>query len=111
MFFIIPLLNLLGLDIESINMPIFHQTAGLLAIILGLMLLFSSFNVEKHLMNIILIIYLRFAIQIIIVINIFLIPDIAFGLLIFGLINLIFAIITLYLIKSSNLSLNILKNI
>ncbi|MFX1566805.1 MAG: hypothetical protein ACFFCV_00400 [Promethearchaeota archaeon] len=108
-FFIVPLLNLLGLDINRLDYPIFAQTAGLLAIIIGLMLSFSAFNVEKYLLNILLIIILRLAIQIVIYINIVLIPTIGLGLLIFGLIDLFFAIISLYLIKASGLKFNIFK--
>ena len=108
-FFIVPLLNLLGLNITRLDYPIFAHTAGLLAIIIGLMLSFSAYNVEKYLLNIILIIILRLIIQIVIYINIFLIPTIGLGLLIFGLIDLIFALITIYLIKTSNLPFNIFK--
>ena len=108
-FFIVPLLNLLGLNITQLDYPIFAHTAGLLAIIIGLMLSFSAYNVEKYLLNIILIIYLRLIIQIVIYINIVLIPTIGLGLFIFGLIDLIFALITIYLIKTSNLSFNIFK--
>jgi len=108
-FFLVPLLNLLGANITQLQYPIFSQTAGLLAIILGLILLFSSLNVEKYTLNIILITVLRFAIQIIIIINIIIIPEIAFGLFLFGLIDLIFAIITIYLLLKGNLSFNILK--
>jgi hypothetical protein len=108
-FFISPLLNLLGLDNVSINIPMFHQTAGLLAIILGLILFFSSLDVEKYLLNIVLIIYLRFLIQIILVINILLISQIAWGLIMFGVIDFIFAIISIYLIRVSHFNLNIIK--
>lgn len=108
-FFIIPLLNLLGLNITKLDYPIFAHTAGLLAIIIGLMLSFSAYNVEKYLLNIILIIILRLIIQIVIYVNIVLIPTIGLGLLIFGLIDLIFALITIYLIKASNLPFNIFK--
>ncbi len=108
-FFIVPLLNLLGLNITKLDYPIFAHTAGLLAIIIGLMLSFSAYNVEKYLLNIILIIILRLIIQIVIYVNIVLIPTIGLGLLIFGLIDLIFALITIYLIKTSNLPFNIFK--
>ena len=108
-FFIMPLLNLLGLNITKLDYPIFAHTAGLLAIIIGLILSFSAYNVEKYLLNIILIIILRLIIQIVIFINIVLIPTIGLGLLIFGLIDLIFALITIYLIKTSNLPFNIFK--
>ena len=108
-FFIIPLLNLLGLNITKLDYPIFAHTAGLLAIIIGLMLSFSAYNVEKYLLNIILIIILRLIIQIVIYVNIVLIPTIGLGLLIFGLIDLIFALITIYLIKTLNLPFNIFK--
>lgn len=108
-FFIVPLLNLLGLNITKLDYPIFAHTAGLLAIIIGLMLSFSAYNVEKYLLNIILIIILRLIIQIVIYVNIVLIPTIGLGLLIFGLIDLIFALITIYLIKASNLPFNIFK--
>jgi len=108
-FFIVPLLNLLGLNITKLDYPIFAHTAGLLAIIIGLMLSFSAYNVEKYLLNIILIIILCLIIQIVIYVNIVLIPTIGLGLLIFGLIDLIFALITIYLIKTSNLPFNIFK--
>lgn len=108
-FFIIPLLNLLGLNITKLDYPIFAHTAGLLAIIIGLMLSFSAYNVEKYLLNILLIIILCLIIQIVIYVNIVLIPTIGLGLLIFGLIDLIFALITIYLIKTSNLPFNIFK--
>lgn len=108
-FFIIPLLNLLGLNVTQLDYPIFAHTAGLLAIIIGLMLSFSAYNVEKYLLNIILIIILCLIIQIVIYVNIVLIPTIGLGLLIFGLIDLIFALITICLIKTSNLPFNIFK--
>lgn len=108
-FFIVPLLNLLGLNITQLDYPIFAHTAGLLAIILGTILSFSAQNVEKYLLNIVLIIILRLAIQIVICVNVFLIPAIGLGLFIFGLIDLIFALITIYLIKTANLSFNIFK--
>ncbi len=108
-FFIMPLLNLLGLNITRLDYPIFAHTAGLLAIIIGLILSFSAYNVEKYLLNIILIIILRLIIQIVIFINIVLIPTIGLGLLIFGLIDLVFALLTIYLIKTSNLPFNIFK--
>ncbi|MFW9998590.1 MAG: hypothetical protein ACFE9Q_01635 [Candidatus Hodarchaeota archaeon] len=108
-FFIIPLLNLLGASITQLEFPIFSQTGGLLAIILGLILSFSSQNIEKYLLNIILITILRFLIQIIIIINIVIIPEIAIGLLLFGLMDIIFALITIYLIRIAKLSFNIFK--
>lgn len=108
-FFIVPLLNLLGANISQLEFPIFSQTGGLLAIILGLILLFSSLNIEKYLLNIILITILRFTIQIIIIINMIMIPEIAVGLLLFGLMDIIFALITIYLMRRANLSFNIFK--
>ncbi|MFX0018452.1 MAG: hypothetical protein ACFFAK_16495 [Promethearchaeota archaeon] len=110
-FFIVPLLNLMGLNILQIEYPIFTHTAGLLAVILGLILLFSAFNIKKFLNNIIFIILLRFIIQIVIIVNIFIIPTICIGLVLFGLIDLIFAILTIHFIKISGLSFNIIKNI
>ena len=108
-FFIVPLLNLLGLNITQLEYPIFAHTGGLLAIIIGLMLSFSAYDVERYLLNIILIIILRLIIQIVIIVNIFLIPTIGLGLLIFGSIDLIFALITIFLIKTSNLPFNLFK--
>lgn len=108
-FFIVPLLNMMGLDIIQLDFPMFSHTAGLLAIIIGLILLFSSQNVEKFLLNIILITVLRFAIQIVIYVNIFLIPTIAIGLFAFAMIDLVFAIITIYLIRTSGLSFNLFQ--
>ncbi len=108
-FAIVPLLNLLGAGISELKYPTFNQTAGLLAIIIGLILALSSFNIENYLINIILIIILRFTIQIIIFINIFNLPEIASGLLVFGIIDLIFAIITIYLMKVLEYSFNTLK--
>ena len=108
-FFLVPLLNLLGANITQLQYPIFSQTAGLLAMILGFILLFSSLNVEKYSLNIIFIIILRFTIQIVIIVNIINIPEIAFGLFLFGLMDLIFAVITIYLMTKGNLSFNILK--
>ena len=108
-FFIVPLLNMMGLDIIQLDFPMFSHTAGLLAIIIGLILLFSSQNVEKFLLNIILITVLRFAIQIVIYVNIFLIPTIAIGLFAFAMIDLVFAIITIYLIKTSGLPFNLFQ--
>jgi hypothetical protein len=108
-FFLVSLLNLLGATLNHLEYPIFSQTAGLLAIILGLILSFSSINVEKYLLNILLITILRFAIQIIIILNMIYIPEIVFGLLLFGLVDLIFAIITIYLTRKAKLSLNIFK--
>ena len=108
-FFIVPLLNLLGANISQLDYPIFSQTGGLLAIILGLILSFSSFNIEKYLLNILWIIILRFSIQIIIIFNMVSIPSIAIGLLLFGLVDFAFAIITIYLIQVSELSFNFFK--
>ena len=108
-FFLVPLMNLLGANITQLQYPIFSQTAGLLAMILGFILLFSSLNVEKYSLNIIFIIILRFTIQIVIIVNIINIPEIAFGLFLFGLMDLIFAVITIYLMTKGNLSFNILK--
>jgi len=109
LFFVIPLLNLIGANIILLEYPIFSQTGGLLAIILGLILTLSSLNVEKYLLNIILITVLRFAIQIIIIINMIMIPEIAIGLLLFGLMDVIFAIVTIYLLRMSKLSFNLFK--
>jgi hypothetical protein len=103
--FLVPLLNLMGLSLINLRYPIFNQTAGLLAIILGFILCISALNIKKFLINIIFIIILRFAIQIIIIINIFLVPEIRTGLLWFGLIDLIFAFISLYLIKVTGLKI------
>ncbi len=108
-FFIVPLLNMMGLNITQLDIPMFSHTAGLLAIIIGLILLFSSQNVEKFLLNIILITILRFAIQIVIYVNIFLVPTIAIGLVMFAMIDLVFALITIYLIKVSGLTFNLFK--
>ena len=108
-FFIVPLLNLLGANIAQLEFPIFSQTGGLLAIILGLILLFSSLNIEKYLLNIILITILRFSIQILIIINMIMIPEIAIGLFLFGLMDIIFALITIYLMRIAKLSFNIFK--
>ncbi|MFX1492903.1 MAG: hypothetical protein ACFFBZ_01335 [Promethearchaeota archaeon] len=110
-FFIVPLLNLMGLNIVQLDYPIFAHTAGLLAIILGFILFFSALNVKKFLNNILFIIILRFTIQIVIIVNIFILPAISIGLFLFGLIDLIFAILTIYFIKISSLSFNIFKNI
>ncbi|MFW9970687.1 MAG: hypothetical protein ACFFDF_10840 [Candidatus Odinarchaeota archaeon] len=108
-FFIMSLLNLLGANITQLEYPIFSQTGGLLAIILGFILIFSSLNVKKYLLNIVMITILRFAIQIVIIFNIIVFPEISIGLLLFGLIDLIFAIITIYLMKISKLSFNLFK--
>ncbi len=108
-FLILPLFNLLGANITYIQFPIFSQTGGLLAIILGLILIFSSLNIDKYLLNIVLITVLRFAIQVIILINMIKIPEIAIGLLLFGLMDLVFAIITIYLMRKANLTFNIFK--
>ncbi|MFX1467767.1 MAG: hypothetical protein ACFFB8_03820 [Promethearchaeota archaeon] len=108
-FLILPLFNLLGANITYIQFPIFSQTGGLLAIILGLILIFSSLNIDKYLLNIVLITVLRFAIQVIILINMIKIPEIATGLLLFGLMDLVLAIITIYLMRKANLPFNIFK--
>ncbi|MFX0039541.1 MAG: hypothetical protein ACFFCY_09310 [Promethearchaeota archaeon] len=108
-FFIIPLLNLLGANITQLEYPIFSQTGGLLAIILGLILTFSSLNIEKYMLNIILITVLRFTIQIIIIFNIIIIPEISVGLLLFGLMDIVFAIITIFLMRISKSPFNLFK--
>lgn len=109
LFFIIPLLSLLGANITQLDFPIFSQTAGLLAIIIGLILSFSSLNIEKYLLNIIIITILRFAIQLIIIFNMIIMPEIGIGLLLFGLMDIVFAIITILLMRIANLSFNIFK--
>lgn len=108
-FLIVPLFNLLGANITQLDYPIFSQTGGLLSIFIGLFLLFSSLNIEKYILNIILITILRFTVQIVLIVNIILMPEIAIGLFLFGLMDLIFAIITIYLMRKANLSFNIMK--
>lgn len=108
-FFIIPLLNLLGANITQLDYPIFSQTGGLLSIFIGLFLLFSSLNIEKYILNIILITILRFTVQIVLIVNIILMPEIAIGLLLFGLMDIIFALITIYLMRIANLPFNLFK--
>ncbi|HUW91120.1 MAG TPA: hypothetical protein VMV43_11465 [Candidatus Nanopelagicaceae bacterium] len=108
-FLIVPLFNLLGAKITQLDYPIFSQTGGLLSIFIGLFLLFSSLNIEKYILNIILIIILRFTVQIVLIVNIILMPEMAIGLFLFGLMDLIFAIITIYLMRNANLSFNIMK--
>jgi len=108
-FLIVPLFNLLGANITQLDYPIFSQTGGLLSIFIGLFLLFSSLNIEKYILNIILITILRFTIQIVLIVNIILMPEIAIELFLFGLMDLIFAIITIYLMRKANLSFNIMK--
>ena len=108
-FLIVPLFNLLGANISQLDYPIFSQTGGLLSIFIGLFLLFSSLNIEKYILNIILITILRFTVQIVLIVNIILMPEIAIGLFLFGLMDLIFAIITIYLMRKANLSFNIMK--
>ncbi|MFX1501149.1 MAG: hypothetical protein ACFFDH_09330, partial [Promethearchaeota archaeon] len=76
-----------------------------------LILTCSSLDVEKYMFNIIAITYLRFAIQIVIIVNMFQIPAMALGLLLFGIMDLIFGIISIYLIKVNGFSLNIFNNI
>ena len=108
-FLIVPLFNLLGANITQLDYPIFSQTGGLLSIFIGLFLLFSSLNIEKYILNIILITILRFTVQIVLIVNIILMPEIAIELFLFGLMDLIFAIITIYLMRKANLSFNIMK--
>ena len=108
-FLIIPLFNLLGANITQLDYPIFSQTGGLLSIFIGLFLLFSSLNIEKYILNIILITILRFTVQIVLIVNIMLMPEIAIGLILFGLMDIIFALITIYLMRIANLSFNIFK--
>ena len=108
-FLIVPLFNFLGANITILDYPIFSQTGGLLSIFIGLFLLFSSLNIEKYILNIILITILRFTVQIVLIVNIILMPEIAIGLFLFGLMDLIFAIITIYLVRKANLSFNIMK--
>ena len=108
-FLIVPLFNLLGANITQLDYPIFSQTGGLLSIFIGLFLLFSSLNIEKYLLNIVLITILRVTVQIVLIVNIILMPEIAIGLFLFGLMDLIFAIITIYLVRKANLSFNIMK--
>lgn len=108
-FLIVPLFNLLGANITQLDYPIFSQTGGLLSIFIGLILLFSSLNIEKYILNIILITILRFTVQIVLIVNIMLMPEIAIGLLLFGLMDIIFALITIYLMRIANLSFNIFK--
>ena len=108
-FLIVPLFNLLGANITQLDYPIFSQTGGLLSIFIGLILLFSSLNIEKYILNIILITILRFTVQIVLIFNSLLMPEIAIGLLLFGLMDIIFALITIYLMRIANLSFNIFK--
>ncbi len=108
-FFIVPLFNLLGANITQLDYPMFAQSGGLLAVFIGLILLFSSFDIRRYLLNVLLITYLRFAIQIVLIWNILVVPELRVGLIIFSIMDLIFALITIFLIKKSRLTLNILK--
>jgi len=89
-----------------INFPIFNQTAGLLAIIFRVLLAISSIDIERYLLIPVVSILLRIAIQVIIFLNIPLIPEIAIGLIIFAMIDLTLEIFTIIVIKLCDLSIS-----
>jgi len=104
-FFIHPLLIMLGISNPIINFPIFNQTSGVLAITFGFLLIFSAFDIQRYLLIPIVSIGLRIAIQFVIFPNIPVIPEMAAGLAAFGVVDLVFGGITLLLIikcKTSN---------
>ena len=105
LFWIESLLTLLGVYFANINFPIFNQTAGLLAIIFGILLTTSSIDIERYLLIPVMSIILRFAIQFVIFSNISAIPEMTIGLIAFGIIDLVFGIITLIMLKKCGFSI------
>ncbi len=99
LFFIVPLFTTLGVSNPDINFPIFNQTAGLLAIIFGILLAISSIDIERYLLIPVMSVVLRIAIQFVIFLNVPAIPEMTIGLIAFALIDLIFGILTVILIK------------
>ncbi|MHA1271641.1 MAG: hypothetical protein ACTSPY_17750 [Candidatus Helarchaeota archaeon] len=103
-FFIEPLIGFLGVANPTINFPIFNQTAGLLAVFIGILLILSSLDLKHYLLIPIIITFLRFSIQIVIFSNIFIYPEMTIGLIIFASVDLILGIITIILIKKCGFS-------
>ena len=104
-FFIEPLFKFFGILILPINYPIFSQVAGLLAICIGIILCYSVKDPEKFLINLLVSIGLRIALQVIIIVNIIMLPFMDTMLLMFGLIDLVLAILTLISIKVAGISI------
>ena len=109
-FWIQDLLKLLGVFYVNINFPIFNQTAGLLAIIFGILLITSAIDVERYLLIPIVSIILRFAIQFVIFPNIPVIPEMTIGLISFAIVDLIFGVITLIMVKKCGFSIKTLSS-
>ncbi|MHA1266616.1 MAG: hypothetical protein ACTSRS_15375 [Candidatus Helarchaeota archaeon] len=112
-FFIQPLLSILGVSNPEINFPIFNQTAGLLAITMGILLIATAFDIQRYLLIPLVSVGLRIAIQFIIFSNLTLIPEMTSGLVAFGVIDLVFGTLTLILIRkgisSNELTLDLFK--
>lgn len=101
-FFIEPLLALMNMLQEPLNYPIFAHVAGLLAICFGILLCCSYTDPERYLIIAVVSIGLRFALQVILIYDMFLLPFMAGALVSFGLIDLGLAILTLVAIKLKN---------
>ena len=104
-FFIQPLLTMLGVSDPDINFPIFGQTEGLLAIIFGILLICSTIDVERYLLIPVISVVLRIAIQFVILPNIVVLPEMTVGLIAFAMIDLVFGVMTLVLMKWCNFSI------
>jgi len=105
MIFIEPLFMAFGVLTLPITYPLFPQVAGFLAIFIGIILLFTSRDPEKLMINTVISIGLRFALQIILIMNMITSPNMAIMLLMFGMIDLTLAILTLVSIKIAGISI------
>jgi hypothetical protein len=92
-----PFLNLLGASIIIINFPMFHQMAGLLLITFGILMIISFFELERFYIVPLMSVFLRLGMQFVIFLNLSNMPEIMNVMIIFAVIDIVFAIITILL--------------
>lgn len=92
-----PFLSLLAGSIIIINYPMFHQMAGLLLITFGILMIISYFELERFYIIPLMSIFLRLGMQFVIFLNLWNMPEIMNVMIIFAVIDLVFAIVTLVL--------------
>ena len=96
-FFAEPFLSLLGGSSIIINFPMFHQMAGLLLITFGILMIISYFELERFYIIPLMSIFLRLGMQFVIFLNLWNMPEIMNVMIMFAVIDLVFAIVTLVL--------------
>lgn len=92
-----PFLSLLGGSSITVNFPMFHQMAGLLLITFGILMIISYFELERFYIVPLMSVFLRLGMQFVIFLNLSNMPEIMNGMIVFAVIDLVFAIITILL--------------